>query len=268
MRLVIVDDEPRAINLLSIMLKESRFVDETKDEILSFSSAQDALAFFQSDTADIAFLDIEMPMITGLALARKIQESRTDSPEIIFVTAFPQYALDAWQIRAAGYILKPFEVEQIEPVLERAIKIHKIESAKNSPELYMRCFPQFEVLVKGIPLIFQSKKAKELLALLVYYQGNWVELDKITFNLFEYMEEQSAKNYCRTILHRLKQTLEQAGFPDIVLSKYGKLRIQPELFACDYYEYLNGREELFQGEFLSEYSWAEPALSAMWQKMK
>ena len=149
MRLVIVDDEPRAINLLSIMLKESRFVDETKDEILSFSSAQDALAFFQSDTADIAFLDIEMPMITGLALARKIQESRTDSPEIIFVTAFPQYALDAWQIRAAGYILKPFEVEQIEPVLERAIKIHKIESAKNSPELYMRCFPQFEVLVKG-----------------------------------------------------------------------------------------------------------------------
>ncbi len=265
MRIVIVDDEERAVNLLTILLKEEcPPVDKTKDEILSFTSSSEALAFFRDNTADILFLDIEMPAINGLNLANQVMELSSTPPEIIFVTAFPKYALDAWSVPAAGYILKPYESEQICSVLERAIRIH-YSVKKDLP--HMRCFPQFDCLVNGIPLIFPSKKSKELLALLVHYRGNWVELDRITFNLFEYMEEQSAKNYCRTILHRLRQTLEKADLPDIVESQYGKIRVNTEKFTCDYYDYLAGNTSLFVGEYLSDYSWAEPTLSAMLQKM-
>lgn len=266
MKIMIVDDEIRAVNLLTMILQqEVPGVQSRKDVIIPFTSPRLALEYLEQNPVDIAFLDIEMPEITGLSLAEKLKTMGEHAPEIIFVTAFPQYALDAWTLPAAGYILKPFDAEQIIPVLERAVLLC---SSRKPKQLHMRCFPQFEVLLDHIPLAFQSKKAKELLALLVYYRGNWVDLDKITFNLFEYMEEHSAKNYCRTILHRLRQTLSEAGFPDIVENKYGKIRVNTDLFTCDYYDYLAGDTSLFVGEFLSEYSWAEPALSAMLQKLK
>ena len=122
---------------------------------------------------------------------------------------------------------------------------------------HIRCFPDFELFINKTPVSFKSRKAKELLALLVHYEGNWVPIDKITFCLLENCEEHSSKNYSRTILYRLKQALAPYHLEQIVESAYGKMRVHTEQFTCDYYDYLQGQTELFQGDYMGEYPWAE-----------
>lgn len=284
MEYLIVDDENRAQNLLKILLERLDFVTE-KDHIHLFDSGRTVLDYLSSHTADIMFLDIEMPVMNGIDLAKKISETVINPPEIIFITAFPQYALKAWELNAFGYIIKPYDPNQIRQVLERVLKyLGKFTENKtgNSGQdsaqteshpriaphaLQIHCFPDFEVLFHDKPLSFRSRKAQELLAFLVHNRGNWVSIDKITFALLENCEENSSKNYSRTILYRLKKTLEKIGCEDIVESAYGKLRVNPQYFSCDYYEYLNGNYDLFQGDYMGEYSWAETTRALMWTRV-
>ena len=93
--------------------------------------------------------------------------------------------------------------------------------------------------------------------------GNWVSLDKTTFSLFEDLDEASSKNYLRTLLYRLKKTLSPYGIEDIIESRYGSIRINPEKIDCDYYDYLNGNISLFQGEYMGEYTWAQTTRAYM-----
>lgn len=265
MKYVIVDDEIRALNLLKIMLQRCDKV-LPSDEIHTFSNAEDALSYLLTNPADILFLDIEMPVLNGVDFAHRLTGQLSNPPEIIFITAFPQYALEAWDIGAAGYVLKPYSTDQLYTVLQRTLKhLSADTSVLDLPRI--QCFSDFDVLVKGQSLLFKSRKAKELLALLVHYRGSWVDIEKIAFCLLEDCEVNSSKNYCRTLLYRLKQTLSKADIQDIVESEYGQLRVNPDKFTCDYYEYLNGKTELFRGSYLEEYSWAETTQAAMWHHM-
>jgi len=97
------------------------------------------------------------------------------------------------------------------------------------------------------PLFFSSKRAKEMLALLVHHRGGWVPIDKIIFLLLEDYAEEAAKSHIRMLLSRLKQSLSKYGIADIVENSYGKMRVLPEKFDCDYYRYLDGEKELPAG---------------------
>ena len=89
---------------------------------LIFNSGESLLA--NTDKKDIVFLDIEMPVLNGIALGRQINEELDNPPEIIYVTAFPEYSLEAWNIGAFGYILKPYDSKQISTVLNRVLRYH------------------------------------------------------------------------------------------------------------------------------------------------
>ncbi len=297
MNYVLVDDEERALNLLRIMLTRYDGFSEENDHIDTFTQPAKALDYIRHTSVDVIFLDIEMPVLNGIALGKQISEELDNPPEIIYVTAFPEYSLEAWDIGALGYILKPYDPKQISTVLNRVLKYHttatasvtSIEKKTNfnvennshtsavtetmNPHAHtvilphIRCFPDFELFINKTPVSFKSRKAKELLALLVHYEGNWVPIDKITFCLLENCEEHSSKNYSRTILYRLKQTLAPYHLEQMVESAYGKMRIHTEQFTCDYYDYLHGQAELFQGDYMGEYTWAETTRAAMWAKM-
>lgn len=302
MNYVLVDDEERALNLLRIMLTRFDGFSKENDHIYTFTQPVEALDFIRRTLVDVVFLDIEMPMLNGITLGKQISEELPAPPEIIYVTAFPEYSLDAWDIGAFGYILKPYDPKQISAVLNRVLKYHaaaaeSITSAasievktgfgtenhghtppdataeKRNTQMHsnslphIRCFPDFELFINKTPVSFKSRKAKELLALLVHYEGNWVPIDKITFCLLENCEEHSSKNYSRTILYRLKQALAPYHLEQIVESAYGKMRVHTEQFTCDYYDYLQGQTELFQGDYMGEYPWAETTRAAMWTKM-
>ena len=294
MNYVLVDDEARALTLLRIMLTRYDGFSVENDHIDTFTQPAEALNYGRHASVDVIFLDIEMPVLNGIALGRQINEELDNPPEIIYVTAFPEYSLEAWNIGAFGYILKPYDSKQISTVLNRVLRYHTSAVAsleaknslppedhihtaiakedehpqeQNSSQPHVRCFPDFELFINGTPVFFKSRKAKELLALLVHYEGNWVPIDKITFCLLENCEEHSSKNYSRTILYRLKQTLATYHLEQIVESAYGKMRVHTKLFTCDYYDYVRGQAELFQGDYMGEYTWAETTRAAMWAKM-
>ena len=254
MKLVIVDDEPRAARLLSSIIKS--FPASSEHEILEFTNPKLALEWLVNNPCDGLFLDIEMPELNGIELAQRLIDQCDELPAITYVTAFPEFSLKAWDVDAIGYILKPYDDEQIGHALSKMEKYTSGQTCvKDRP--FIRCFPEFDVFVQGTPVFFSSKRAKELLALLVHHKGGWVPLDKIIYLLLEDCAEDAAKSHIRMLLSRLRQSLSKYQIADILESNYGKMRVIPEKFDCDYYQDLDGRQELFKGEYMGAYVWAE-----------
>ncbi|MDY8137202.1 response regulator transcription factor [Aquimarina sp. 2201CG5-10] len=123
-RCLIVDDEPPAIRLLENYIKKVPFLTIVK----ATTSPLEALAILNKETVDLVFLDIQMPELTGLQIS-KIIKGQT---KVIFTTAYPQFALESYELQAVDYLLKPFEFERF---YEAILKIKKEENSekKESP---------------------------------------------------------------------------------------------------------------------------------------
>lgn len=252
MRVIVVDDMLPACKLMEAMLGEIPDI----ELIGSFTDAESALEFLHKNEADIIFLDLEMPGMSGLEMARSI-ESLVYPPEIVFITGYTEYALDAWKTNARAYLVKPFGREDIEKAIARCVPRERGKSIE------IRCFPGFDVFLNGAPIRFKSAKSKELLAYLVQNRGEWVKSEKLTYILFGEHDEKASQAHLRVIFYRLRGTLREYDLSNLLETNYNQSRVRTELFDCDYYRYLEGRKEEFHGEYLHDYSWGEPILSTM-----
>ncbi len=111
---IIVDDEPHARRYLSELLSN----DEEVNELAQFGNGKEALKFLNENKVDIVFLDIEMPNINGLEVIKSLPSDC--KAEIIFTTAYNQYAITAFEAQALDYLLKPFDETRLIKALERA----------------------------------------------------------------------------------------------------------------------------------------------------
>ncbi|MBD2699119.1 response regulator transcription factor [Spirosoma sp. BT702] len=107
---IAVDDEPLALGLVCAFTEKTPFLKLTG----RFSSAVEALQHVLQNPVDVIFLDIQMPDLTGLELARVLERSNRgpQTTRIIFTTAFDQFALDGYRVDALDYLLKPFNYEE------------------------------------------------------------------------------------------------------------------------------------------------------------
>ena len=107
---IAVDDEPLALGLVCAFVEKTPFLQLTG----RFSSAVEALQHLLQHRVDVIFLDIQMPDLTGLELARVLERSNLGPrpTRIIFTTAFDQFALDGFRVDALDYLLKPFNYEE------------------------------------------------------------------------------------------------------------------------------------------------------------
>ena len=127
LRTVVVDDETLARDELCYLLSqqgELEVVGQAADGI-------QALALVEDLSPDLVFLDVQMPGVGGLEVARRLAEDGP-APEIVFVTAYDQYALDAFAVSAVDYLLKPVDPARLEQAVQRARK--RIESERRSTE--------------------------------------------------------------------------------------------------------------------------------------
>lgn len=115
-RILIVDDESHARDRLRRLVSE---LDGDYQVVAMAAHGEDALELCDSLAADLVLLDIEMPGMDGLATARRLSDLEPP-PAVIMVTAYPQYALEAFEGRAADYLLKPVRRERLLSALERA----------------------------------------------------------------------------------------------------------------------------------------------------
>lgn len=116
LRVIIVDDEPLALSLLRSKLLKTGLV----DIVAECRNGREAVDAALELTPDLMFLDIQMPGLDGLGVVKRLQDDLM--PLIVFTTAFEQYALDAFDLHAVDYIIKPLDQERINRSLSRAVE--------------------------------------------------------------------------------------------------------------------------------------------------
>jgi two-component system LytT family response regulator len=124
-RVILVDDEPQSCKSLAIKLKD---VAEDVEIIGTYHHPERAITGIRKSKPDVVFLDIEMPGINGFQLLEKLEEFDF---EVVFVTAYNEYMLNALHISALDYLLKPVDTEELKNALGRLRK--KISLHEKSP---------------------------------------------------------------------------------------------------------------------------------------
>ncbi len=108
---IILDDEPLAINLLASYVDNVTYLTCLK----TFTNPLEAMQFVRNNSVDLAFLDIQMPQLSGVDLARII----SDDTKVIFTTAYPDYALEGFELNAVDYLVKPISFSRFISAVDR-----------------------------------------------------------------------------------------------------------------------------------------------------
>ena len=120
LRTIAIDDEPLALRLVCDYISKTPFLELAG----SFDNPLDAIDFFSSRTADLIFVDIQMPDLTGIEFIRTLEEG----PKIIFTTAYEKYAMEGFKLNAIDYLLKPFSYEEFLIAAGKARKQAELEA--------------------------------------------------------------------------------------------------------------------------------------------
>ena len=251
MRFLAVDDEKMSLEALVLAIEEAL----PNNEIVSFRNANDALKYFKENKCDIAFLDIKMRGITGIELAEKLREIEPKT-NIVFVTGYSDYSLDAFKVSASDYLLKPVDAEQVRNAvanLRYPIELGDV--------VRVQCFGNFEVFYNDKPIKFKRSKSKELFAYLVDRHGSSCTMQELIEVLWgDSIEDSSKQSNLRNLIADLRAAFNVIEKEDIIIKDKNNISVNCTLFECDYYDYLNKKEyaiNKYRGEYMSQYSWTK-----------
>ncbi|WP_277406756.1 LytR/AlgR family response regulator transcription factor [Lacrimispora xylanisolvens] len=131
MRAIIVDDEELARCRLTILLEEI-------EEITlcgSFATALDALNYIEENPVDVIFLDITMPEMDGMEFANLLIDKKSRA-SVVFVTGYGEYAVEAFELEAVDYLLKPIKRDRLVKTIDRLAR----KNHREVQQLYIKCF--------------------------------------------------------------------------------------------------------------------------------
>lgn len=248
MKILLVDDEELQLIRLENEVKKVLSGDV---EIFSYLNPSTALKETKDKQIDIAFLDIEMPGLNGIELAKQLKKINPQI-NIIFVTAFNEYALEAYKLHASGYISKPVSASKIKEEIE-ALR-YPIE-IKGEKKIQIKCFGNFESFYNGEPIRFSYKKSKELFAYLVDREGSAININELNAVLWE----EDHPSYLRNLIADIQQTLKNINCGDVFIKRHNECYIDVDKVDCDAYEYKKGNPNairMYRGEYMIQYSWA------------
>ena len=250
-----VDDEILILRLVLSMCHELPQISDAQ----GFSNAAEALKWLEGHHADVALLDIDMPGISGLVLAKEIKERYPDTA-IIFLTGYSQFALEAISLHVSGYLLKPVEKERLAAEVAYALSQSPRHAEKPTSHITVQTFGGFDVYVKGERVAFKRSKSKELLAYLIDRQGCSVKRASAFGVLWEdTMYDRAMQKQMDVVVRSLRSTLNEYGIGQILKMQGGDMWIVPEELDCDLYRFLKGDPRAvnaYRGEYMNEYSWA------------
>ena len=126
MRCIIIDDEPFALDLIRSYVLKTPFLELTN----SFTNPFKALSYLQANSVDLAFLDINMPELTGLQLVKSLSHQ----PKIIFTTAYPEFGAESYEFNAIDYLLKPIKYERFLKAVNKAKDLTQEKVSDSIPD--------------------------------------------------------------------------------------------------------------------------------------
>ena len=251
---IAVDDE---ILMLGALVKAIS-VSPDIEEVAKFSDCDEALNYVKSHPIDIAFLDINMRGMGGLALAENILAACSKC-KIVFCTGYEEYAIPAFKLHASGYLLKPISAKDVQTEIDNIKGVRKKEKI-----LSVNCFGNFEVYAKDEKLMFKRLKTKELFAFLVDRKGAAMTAKQICAVLFpDDVDDNKNSAYLRQLVMDLKNTLKSVGAENVLRHETPCYRVDTSLIQCDYLSYLETGKPEFHGEYMMQYSWAEESAALL-----
>lgn len=254
MKALCIDDEPYVLQQIMLVCRDS----ECFSSVDGTMKAGEVLSILEKDPVDFVFLDINMPGTNGLSLGETIKRTY---PQIalVFVTGYSEYAVNAFQMHADGYLTKPISVEDIKAEVNHIAQQKQRFQVKS--DIFVQTFGNFEIYVKGEPVKFDRKKSKEVLAYLVDKRGTSVARAELASIFWEdELYDYSKQKQLDVFIQSLKKTLKAYDILSILEIEKGELRIDPFAFHCDFYDLLDGKQEALRAycdDYMNAYSWSE-----------
>lgn len=214
-RVMLVDDEEDALNLLEILLGQIEGVRIAG----RFADPELALEALRTAPVDAVFLDNQMPGMTGTETARRMRLLKPDIP-IVFTTAHAEYAVEAFDIQSTDYLLKPISLNRMERAVSRIRQSlpARREAARRlaAEQPYIRAMGGFYIELPGGAaglLPWKTNKEKELCALLYHHGGMPVDASNLIESIWPESQLDKARTYLYTCLSYLRRNLKQHGVP-------------------------------------------------------
>ncbi len=244
--ILIIDDDVGAIhNITNILLDASDY-----HLCLFKDNPLEAIAYAEKEPVDVAFLDIQMPMMNGTELASKLSEINPNI-KIVYITGY-SYEKDEILAKSPSNVVtilsKPFSSSEFSKVL--------LSLSLSTPSFYLSTFGSFDLLIDGKPVLFPSRKSKELLAYLVNQNGKSVTMEEALCALWPDTDISKAKILYRDAVWKLRKTLNEHNLSSLVSFERAVSRIK-KIIPCDYWETIaKKKSETYRGEYLTGYEWS------------
>jgi len=160
---IIVDDEQLARDELAYLLKN---VDDVR-VLAQGKNGVEAINLIREHAPDLVFLDVQMPGLDGFAVVKKLLDKKVALPQLVFATAFDQYAVKAFEVNAVDYLLKPFDKKRVLQAVDK-VRARKHSSAPNATE------ERLEHLVK----LLEEQKPRETSKVMLRAGGRMILVDQ------------------------------------------------------------------------------------------
>jgi len=224
---LLFDDEKLALKALEKQLNNFDNITVTG----MFTTYEGFIKKVKDECPDIAFIDIKTPYKSGLEIAQELK-SIDSKIEIVFVTAYREYAYVAYEIEASDYILKPAGKKRLKRVIDKVQMGKSSERQKKAPEIFVKTMKKFEARNKTGDIIkWRTKKVEELLAYLVQHKGQEVDSGTLIEALWPDAGIEKAKKLLYTNMYYLRKNLAPYG---VKINIKGRKYILPkEKVQCD-----------------------------------
>ena len=257
MRFIIVDDEAAALHLFL----DSTYSADSDLEFRFFKDDREAiLRYCQDHKVDGAFLDIRMPRIDGVELAKRLIAAHPDI-DVVFLTGFnvPESTIEPLRPNVLGVSHKPLNPMEIGQFIDAMRKKKSV--------LKVRTFGTFDCFLHGQLVRFSSSKSKELFALLIAKNGKSLTMETAITALWPDKDIDKAKILYRDAVWRLRSTLNEIHFPCVGFGR-AVLTLNKENISCDYYDLMEGKDVPYPCSFMESYEWSMPVEDVIEQALK
>ncbi|HLR72671.1 MAG TPA: response regulator, partial [Pseudogracilibacillus sp.] len=212
MRIVCVDDERLSLQFIEKQLEQIEGI----SIVAMFTNPLEAKEYILNEAIDTAFLDVQMPGINGIQLAEQILEYKPDI-NIVFITAYDQYAVEAFQLNALDYVIKPTTVERLHKTLKRVkakLKNTANDKDSNQEDHSLRIKVSNYLAFEEKPNVFQpvswrTSKSQELFIYLLHNRNRLVEKSAIVDLLWYDHDVEKAYALLYTTVYNTRKQLKK-----------------------------------------------------------
>lgn len=241
MRTILIEDEHHILRMMERLVQ----CEPNLKWMGSFHDPLQALEFLADQEVDLVFLDIEMPQMTGIEFAKRLPATT----QVVFTTAHSKYAVEAFDIQATHYLLKPITEQMIHDLIPRVSKRYaETLATEHHRTCSIQCLDHFSVKTQDGDLVkWPTQKTEELFAYLIFHRDKVVNKWLIAETLYPEIDEpQRALHNVYNLVYRLKKTLAEYDLSISVQTINNGYSLHlDDACVCDYYDWLDAKRKPF-----------------------